>query len=48
MEGAGREGGELEVSGGGEQVHLCAKFICVMLNVGGLVMEQTLLIDKCI
>lgn len=40
MEGAGREGGELEVSGGGEQVHLCAKFICVMLNVGGLVWNK--------
>lgn len=27
--------------GGGEQVQLRAKFICGMLNVGGLVVEQT-------
>lgn len=33
--GVGREGGE--VGGGGEQVHLRAKFVCEMLSVGGLV-----------
>lgn len=35
----GREG-KRKRSGGGEQVHLRAKFIRVMLNVGGLVLNK--------